>query len=944
MLEHLEILVIEDDELDYQLLERHLRNHITCRCYRVDNPRLLQEALRTQAWDLVLSDYSLPALDIRETLRHVMEELPDTPIILLSGTIGEEEAIDLLKAGVEDFVNKDKLTRLIPAIERGLREAKVHKAHKQAEWGLRYSEERYRTLVEQLPDIIYTAALDEAFTTQYVSPQIEHILGFSPEEVLAIPAFFTKRMHPEDRERVLGEVRQSLRQNTPFRSEYRIAAKDGHTVWLHDEAHIIQPGAGRPQILLGVMRDITQHKHAEQELARVEAEWTQAMDQFDVAIFLLDMNRRLLRANSAFYRMINIDAEHCLGRNIMNLLHPNGEQKPCPMCQAIADLREGVTTMEPGEYNNPTGCPIEITLKLIRNTSGAATGILMAMHDLSRARQTEQRLRQSAIVFESTAEGVFITDSEANILDTNRAFTEITGYERSEALGADPKILKSGRHDENFYHDMWHSINETGRWRGEIWNRRKDGSLYPAWLTISSVLNGEGKLTNYVAVFSDISSVKHSQEQMVYLAHHDALTGLPNRLLFHARLDHALKHAERNHSMLAVIFLDLDRFKNINDSLGHPAGDTLLKQVAKVLVHSVRLNDTVARIGGDEFVMVLENIREVENAAKAAEKLMLAFTKPFALEGQEIHVSASMGISIYPRHGEDASTLLRNADAAMYRAKEEGRNTYQFYTRQLTKIAYERVLLENNLRRALELDELRLLFQPQVDLHTGHIVGAEALVRWQHPELGIVSPAKFIPVAEDCGLIHIIGNWVLHTACAKAEQWLKNGLDFGHIAVNVAGRQLQRGGVVNSVKAALDQSGLSLSMLELEVTENFIMREAEHAIDQLEALRKLGVVLAIDDFGTGYSSLSYLKRLPINKLKIDQSFVHDIPADPNDMAISNAVIALGKSLQMTVIAEGVETEEQAQFLRKAGCHEAQGYLYSRPVTAEKFEVLLDRQS
>ncbi len=941
MAEPIDILVIEDDEVDYQLLVRYLRsNNIACNCHWVDDAASLRNALLTQTWDLVISDYRLPAMHTLHILSYVITELPDVPIILLSGTIGEERAVELFKEGVDDCVNNGKLVRLVSALERSLREAHSHMVRQQAEAELLPSEKRYRNLIEQLPDIIYTASLDAVPSFQFVSPQIERVLGYNSEQIVGDRGFFAKQIHSQDQERVLAEFRQRSCNNKASCSEYRIWAADGHLVWLRDEARTVQPDPGKPRLLLGVLRDITEQKRTTKQLARAEDEWTQAMEQFAHAILLLDMDRRLVRANSAFYRMLGIDVASSVGQYLADLVYPEGEQSPCRICQALETRQEGVFTIEPEDAGNPTGRPLELTLKLVHDSSGIATGMVMGLNDLTRIRQTEQRLRQSAIVFENTADGVIITDADNNIIDVNRAFTEITGYRREEVLGKNPRILRSQRHDEKFYQALWNSLNTTGKWRGEIWNRRKDGSIYPEWLTISNVHEEGGKLTNYVAVFADISAVKHSQEQMEYLAHHDALTGLPNRLLFNDRLSHALNHAQRNRLMLAVTFLDLDRFKNINDSLGHQAGDALLKQVAKVLVRSVRQEDTVARIGGDEFILILENIHEAKDAMIAAEKLMLALNEPFKLEGQEIHVAASMGISLYPRDGKDASTLLRNADAAMYRAKEGGRNGYQFYTRELTQNAIERVFMENNLRRALEQDELTLFYQPQIDLHTGRIIGIEALVRWQHPELGIVSPAKFIPVAEDCGLIHSVGDWVLQTACTQAACWLKKGLSFGHIAVNVAGRQLQRGGIVNTVRTALKESGLPLSMLELEVTENFIMREAEHAINQLEALRELGVVLAIDDFGTGYSSLSYLKRLPINKLKIDQSFVRDIPEDPNDIAISNAVIALGQSLQMTVIAEGVETSEQVEFLKEAGCHEAQGYFYSMPLSSDRMEVFL----
>uniref|UniRef100_UPI003F4ACFA3 putative bifunctional diguanylate cyclase/phosphodiesterase n=1 Tax=Sedimenticola selenatireducens TaxID=191960 RepID=UPI003F4ACFA3 len=493
------------------------------------------------------------------------------------------------------------------------------------------------------------------------------------------------------------------------------------------------------------------------------------------------------------------------------------------------------------------------------------------------------------------------------------------------------------------YRDLWHSLTETGHWRGEMWNRRKNGELFPKWQTINSVVDGNGNLTHYVGIFSDITHIKQSQEKLDHLGHHDALTDLPNRLLLNERLDQAIKHAERHDTLLAVIFLDLDNFKHINDSLGHPVGDQLLQEVARKLLLATRQDDTVARIGGDEFVLLLEDIGKPENAGIAAQKLAAVFAEPFQLEQQAIRITASLGICICPQDGKDSATLLRNADSAMYRAKEEGRNTYQFYTEELTRNAFERVSLENNLRQAIEKEQLRLLYQPQFELQSGRIIGLEALIRWVHPELGTISPARFIPLAEESGLIHPIGEWVLRTACRQGRQWQQQGIDFGRIAVNIAGPQLQRGNLVNEVIAVLDETQLPTDRLELEVTEGFIMQQAGSAITQLQALRELGLTLSIDDFGTGYSSLSYLKQLPIHKLKIDQSFVRDIPDDRNDMAIADAIIAMGKSLGLRVIAEGVETEAQAEFLKQAGCQEGQGYLYSKPITAEAVEALITEQ-
>ena len=551
-------------------------------------------------------------------------------------------------------------------------------------------------------------------------------------------------------------------------------------------------------------------------------------------------------------------------------------------------------------------------------------------------------MRQAVTVFESTREGVVITDLQPQILSVNRAFTEINGYAGSEVVGRNPRLLQSGRHDIAFYQAMWASLLETGHWEGEIWNRRKNGELFPQLLTISTVRDDRGHPTHYVGVMTDISQIKHSEQRLEHLAHYDPLTLLPNRLLFNARLKHTLAQAARHQTQVAVLLLDLDRFKQINDSFGHPMGDLLLKAAAERLGHCVHVNDTVARIGGDEYTLLLEDIKQSDNAAVVAEKILLGFSEPFELEGQELYITPSVGICIYPRDGEDGETLMRNADTAMYEAKNQGRNSYVFYSEQLTSHAFEQVMLENSLRKAIMRNELRLHFQPQLDLHSERLIGAEALVRWQHPDLGMVPPARFIPLAEETGLIIDIGEWVLQTACAQAKAWLDLGLDIGHVAVNVAGLQIRRRIVLEQTQRALESSGLPAERLELEVTEGFIMDETQGAVALLQALRRLGVSLSIDDFGTGYSSLAYLKRLPIDQLKIDKSFVRDIPEDPGDMAIVKAIIALGQSLGLEVIAEGIETQEQRRFLITQGCSKGQGYLFARPLPAEDFVEFLNR--
>ncbi len=562
--------------------------------------------------------------------------------------------------------------------------------------------------------------------------------------------------------------------------------------------------------------------------------------------------------------------------------------------------------------------------------------------DITDSVRQSERLRLAARVIESTHEAVVITDREARIIEVNPAFCRITGYSAAETVGRKPGFWKSQHHDKTFYTRLWEALRTEGFWQGEIWNQRANGDVFPTWQTISAVRDEHGEITHYVSVFTDISELVESRSQLLHLAQHDALTDLPNRLLYLDRLRHALERARREQQRLAVLFLDLDRFKHINDSLGHALGDRLLVEVALRLRSTVRSEDTVARMGGDEFILLMENLRQDEDAALLAQKLLQVMSAPFHLEGHEFYITSSIGISLYPRDGTDAETLVRNADAAMYRAKAQGRNAYAFYTEALTHSAMERVQIETELRQAIARGELAVHYQPQVDLASGRVIGAEALLRWQHPRLGMVSPERFIPIAEDTGLIIDIGAWVLHQACRQMQSWRQAGLPLDSIAVNVAGPQIQRGDILATVQRVLAETGLPAHCLELEVTEGFIMGQAEAAIGVLDALSRLGVRLAIDDFGTGYSSLAYLKRLPIDKLKVDRSFVRDLPADEEDAAIAAAVIALGHSLGLTVIAEGVETAAQRDFLLTRRCDQAQGWYYGRPVPPEHFPGTQDQ--
>ncbi len=657
-------------------------------------------------------------------------------------------------------------------------------------------------------------------------------------------------------------------------------------------------------------------------------------EQSPVGLALCTMDGRLVDVNPAFAAILGRTVDESQQLTYSEITPETYEAEEQRQLNDLTD--SGRYGPYEKEYKHKDGHLVPVSLSSMILEKGGEKFIWSSIEDITERKRAEDKLRQAAVVVENTDEGIIVTDSSGKIVKANKAFTEITGYTEAEAVGKNARLLKSGSHDAAFYNNMWDTLRQTGRWQGELMDRRKNGELFPAWMTISAVYDDQNEIANYVSVFTDITSLKRSQEKVDFLAYHDPLTQLPNRLLLHDRLDHAIEHAEREGYRVAVMFLDLDHFKHINDSLGHPIGDELLKNVATHMDWLLRKEDTLARLGGDEFVVLLENVENPQDIAVLAQKLLDSFREPFVVKGHQLHLGLSMGISVYPQDGKDTATLIKNADVAMYRAKEEGRNNYQFYTSEFTTAAFERLTMESALRKTLENDELVLHYQPQFSLYSKKLIGAEALVRWDHPTLGLVCPEQFIPLAEDCGLITTIGEWVLRTACTQMKEWIALGLPLKRIAVNISGVQFKRGSIAKNISVILREIGLAAKYLEIELTESSLMQDKYGVIKELDVLKQQGVSIAIDDFGTGYSSLSHLKKLPVNKLKIDRSFVHDILMDPNDEAIARAVIALSKTMQLDVLAEGIETADQAALLAALECNEGQGYLFSPPISAEQF--------
>lgn len=659
------------------------------------------------------------------------------------------------------------------------------------------------------------------------------------------------------------------------------------------------------------------------------------------SFFDLGMNLHLIagvdgtifRSNQGWKTVLGYNASDLEGKRFLELVHPDDVDETI---NEMASLEEGKTTFVfENRYRAKDG---QYHLLAWSAISPPESKLIYAVaSDITKQRQAEEQLHQAASIIESTSEGTMTTDLDGNIQDVNPAFSYITGYERSDVIGKKTSILSSGRHDRSFYQKMWKDLEVDGRWQGEIWNRTRLGEVYPQLLTINRLTDNQWRLQGYVGVFTDISASKQREDTIIKLSTLDALTGLPNWTVFTDRLLHSIEQSASKSQKLGVLSLDVDNFKLINESLGFDAGDELLVKLSNRIQRSIRAEDTVARYGGDEFKLLIEDAQNPSAIKKVVETLQRAFKEPFRQGDQFIHLTVSIGISLYPSDGQSYQVLIRNADTALTQAKQLGSNRYQFYSQDLTDAALESIFIENALRVAIDHEQLFLLYQPQFDIETQKLTGVEALIRWKHPDIGVVSPMKFIPIAEKTGMIQEIGQWVIETACVQGKAWLDAGYDFGRIAVNVSGAQLTNGDLDEVVNKVLKATQFDPERLEIEVTESFIMQNAEQASNTLMTLRERGIKTAIDDFGTGYSSLSYLKKLPIDKLKIDRSFVNELPDNKDGVAIVNAIISLGKALNLTLIAEGVETEEQEQSLVNQGCQQVQGFLYSEPLQSELIE-------
>ncbi len=986
----LRVLYIEHNVFDIDLMRRHLalhapHIHLTAVTHAQEALALLpmDTAEQVAPFDVFLIDYRMPGMDGLEFIKLLRDERKlDIPIVLVTGQGSESVVARALHLGVDDYLFKHEgyLYEITAILEKVKHQAELARERV----SLKKTSLRLSDLLAASPTILYNLRIvGKTFQSAWVSENIERLLGYTQKEVLA-EGWWHSHVHPDDRETALAHQSVLLTEGQ-VTHDYRFLHRNGQIIWIHDELRLVRSLAGKPLEVVGAWLDITAHKRAELIRQAHQSVLGLIVANQPLPVVLKDIAQRLEAINPGMLVSILL-----LDKHDDRLRHGAAPSLPDDYNDAVNQLKIGegigscgtsawrgeaviVSDIDHHPYWQPfleqtRGANLHACWSIpFKDEKGRVLGTFAIYHHTPREPEPDdlalihefaaitalavqkvyaaEILKQAAAVFESTREGVVITDLEPRIVAINRAYTEITGYHEEQVLGKNPKIIKSGRHDKLFYEAMWASLVQVGYWCGEIWNRRRNGEVYPQWLTISTVRNDRNEPCNYVGVFSDITQMKQSEARLTQLAHYDPLTDLPNRLLAQSRIHHAIERAQRHGSRIATLYLDLDRFKNVNDSLGHPIGDELLMMLASRLKNRLREEDTLARLGGDEFLVVLEDIKDSSEPAMVAQTLIDLLATPFILpSGHEIFINTSIGISLYPDDAISVTELIQHADMAMYLAKQEGRNTYRYHTEALSIAANERLRLETQLRQALSAGEFVLHYQPLIQAQSGRVMGVEALIRWQPPGKPMVPPGKFIPIAEETGLIVPLGEWVLRTACAQGRAWIDAGLPPLIMAVNLSVRQFRSENLVELTQHVLADTKLPAACLELELTESMFMEQAEQSIETLKTLKSFGVGLSIDDFGTGYSSLTYLKRFPIDKLKIDQSFVHGLADDPNDREIAATIIAMARSLKLSVLAEGVESEQQLDFLSQYGCDYYQGYLFHRPVPALEFEAWFREKS
>ena len=946
------ILYVEDNKSQRDLLKLMLeRRGLYVEAHASANEALTQ--FIHEDFDLVLTDIvldgTMSGLAFVNQIRRMTSAKGDTPILAVTAFDEKTRRIELFNLGVTDYiikpvVDEELFVRIGSLLEmrRLAREIERQKQERHAR-ELALSEERFQTLFTNMTEGM---ALHELVLGVEGQPLDYRILGVNPSYALhtglvasAVEGKFASVAYGMTEAPFLARFARvvELQQAEEFEAYFAPLER-------HFRFRVI---AVRDNYFATIFEDISERKRIEQALQASEARLNSIFDASPDALLISSEQGIITMANQQIKRLLGYAVDELIGQSIEALVPDRLRSRHPALRESFAQTpgarRMGEGRRVTAQRKDGSECDVEISLSRIETAQGVF--FASALRDVTHQKQAEAELRIAAAAFQSD-ECMIVTDASGIVQRVNRAFIHSTGYTAEDIVGKSPRILKSGHHDKSFYQAMWDTINRTGSWQGEIWDRHKNGEVHPKWLTITAVTDDDGLVTHYVGMHIDVTDRKKNEEQIQNLAFYDQLTGLPNRILLQDRLKQALSASSRSGEQGALLLIDLDNFKTLNDSLGHDIGDHLLRQVAKRLTTCLREGDTLARVGGDEFVVILPGLcTDKQEAAQAtevvAEKILAILDQTYQLGDQlsdiTHHSAASMGVTLFQGATVSIDDLLKQADMAMYKAKASGRNAVRFFDPAMETAVMTRAALEEGLRTALHDQQFLLHFQAQIEEQRGAI-GAEVLVRWQHPQRGLVSPAEFIPLAEETGAILPLGQWVLHTACAQLAAWAGQP-EFAALtlAVNVSARQFRQQNFVEQVLTTLRNTGANPARLKLELTESLLVENVQNVIEKMSSLKAHGVGFSLDDFGTGYSSLSYLKRLPLEQLKIDQSFVRDVLIDPNDAAIARTVVALAQNLGLSVIAEGVENDEQRIFLLQSGCHAYQGYYFSRPLPLDAFE-------
>ncbi|MCK9386884.1 MAG: EAL domain-containing protein [Sulfuritalea sp.] len=993
MTENVALLLVDDRPENLVALEAVLGNQGLDLVKVSSGNDALRHTLK-QDFALVLLDVQMPGMDGFETAE-LMRSNPKTrhlPIIFVTAGMKDIQlqfkgyelgAVDYLIKPFEPHILQSKV-KVFCELYRQRRQLESNQLvleskirERVAE--LKESEERFRMLATHAPVGIYQ--IDTQGNCLFVNRRWCEIAGLSTDE--AVGQEWTRTIHPDDKDAVASIWRQARSPEGEWSMDYRFLRPDGKIVWVHGNAVALCNEKGEITGYLGNNLEITVRKRDEErQRSRSAVTGRLAEDATLSEILHLIAVGAERQAHGMTCSILILDEP---GQQLVYGAAPNLPDRVSSARTAIGDgagascaatANHGKRMVVDDIHAHPacedcrppalTGEQVSCWSEPILAMNGDVLGVFAfywpqptapdaddmgLMHEAAQLaglaierKRTENELQIAASVHQAISEAITVTDANNRIIAINPAFTQVTGYAADEVIGQGPGLLKSGRHDLPYYQEMWQTLEATGRWQGEIWNRRKSGEVYPEWLSINTIHDSDGKVLRRIAMFSDITEKKRSEETIWRQANYDSLTELPNRRLFRDRLQQEILKAQRADQYVALLFVDLDRFKEVNDTLGHHTGDLLLIEAARRVCECVRATDTVARLGGDEFTVIMSDLADTDRVGKVAQSVLLALAAPFLLGKDAVYVSASIGITIFPSDADNVESLLKNADQAMYAAKEHGRNRFSYFTASMQEIAQTRLLLSNDLRNAIAAGQLEVYLQPIVELATGRIFKAEALLRWHHPTHGMVGPAHFIPIAEETGLINEIGDWVFKESARTAKRWFDAGLlkatDDGliQISVNKSPRQFFSGNTHETWIDYLEEIGLPAKCIAIEITEGLLLDDRPEVAERLLRFREAGFRVSLDDFGTGYSAMSYLKKFPLDFLKIDQSFVRDMVTDHGDQAIVEAIIVMAHKLGLKVIAEGIETTEQCEMLKAAGCDYGQGYLFARPMPAAEMTL------